>query len=332
LQFLVGASLAIAAEPSPDELFSAAMGMILQANGPKAVELLGQMRATRLEDKTERVRSCVLARLSDGAQADRPDDGMDAFARSVLTAYQTYWRNAVRRPDTRLAAEGQLLADLRRLLGRPDLADFTAAEPILSERLRQAGFNTIQGRVLPLRELMMWSHKEERTYKVALPGGTQTVRVFLLDGFVSRGWSNYMTCGRASTGGWAKPEGLFAVVPGYSSLASEDFRVSFLAHEAQHYADYRRFPSLVSWELEYRAKLTELALADESQDRILQKFAANQGDSIDAPHSYANKRVLLALRARLAVDTDAAISAVPAARVRQAAEALLRVDSRQRMQ
>ena len=40
---------------------------------------------------------------------------------------------------------------------------------------------------------------------------------------------------------------------------TENFEVSYLKHEAQHLADFQRFPGLPSAELEYRAKLTELA-------------------------------------------------------------------------
>src|SRR4029077_9164441 len=62
------------------------------------------------------------------------------------------------------------------------------------------------------------------------------------------------------TDGWATAMTLYAVRSAYD-IESESFRVSYLAHEAQHFADYGRFPKLARPEREYRAKLTELAEA-----------------------------------------------------------------------
>jgi hypothetical protein len=75
--------------------------------------------------------------------------------------------------------------------------------------------------------------------------------------------------------------------------------VSLLAHEAQHFSDKQRAWKLADWELEYRAKLTELALADQTSRKLLQAFEQNLGDDQSVPHSYANKRVLAAIVQRL---------------------------------
>jgi hypothetical protein len=52
-------------------------------------------------------------------------------------------------------------------------------------------------------------------------------------------------------------------------------------------------------ELEYRAKLVELAQANTTRARVLRKSSEDQGDDPASPHAYANKRVLAALRRRL---------------------------------
>jgi hypothetical protein len=165
-----------------------------------------------------------------------------------------------------------------------------------------------------------------------LPEGVQPVRVEVLDGFVSFGWSHYATCGRRATGGWARADALYAVRPRYTSLDSEEFRVTFLGHEAQHLADLARFPGMPSWQLEYRAKLAELACADTTRPRLLAKFRDDQNDDAEAtPHSYANRMVWSALHARLA-PADAAFDAeaVSVADLQQAARAALLEDSRRR--
>jgi hypothetical protein len=119
------------------------------------------------------------------------------------------------------------------------------------------------------------------------------------------------TCGVAQTGGWAKPDALYAVRASYD-LASEEFRVSYLAHEGQHFADYARYPMLEQPELEYRAKLTEIALSTTTTATLLANFASLGGDSRDSPHAFAARRVTIALQG------------VPMERVREAAVEKLR--------
>ena len=57
----------------------------------------------------------------------------------------------------------------------------------------------------------------------------------------------------------ASSNGLFAI--GDCDRTSETFLVSYLKHEARHFADTLDFPNLSGADLEYRAKLTELAFA-----------------------------------------------------------------------
>ena len=177
---------------------------------------------------------------------------------------------------------------------------------------------------------MIWSRQTEKQEHVELPEGPQLTRVFLLDGFVSLGWSSFLTCGRSGTGGWTKPEGLYAVVPAYRSLDDENFRVNFVAHQSQHFADQRRFPDLKDWEKEYRAKLVELALADTTRPQILERLKASQGEDPEDAHSYANRQVLESLRTRLGLASDADLSTVKPADLRLAAVSELRADSARR--
>ncbi len=72
-------------------------------------------------------------------------------------------------------------------------------------------------------------------------------------------------------------------------------RINLLTHEAQHLADKSLLRCLPPWELEYRAKLAELALAEELRDRLIEKFSADRSNDLDLPHSYANVRVIEAV-------------------------------------
>jgi len=120
-----------------------------------------------------------------------------------------------------------------------------------------------------------------------------------MDDFASLGWAGFATCDRHYSGGWTKPDRLYAVRSAYD-LASENFRVSYLAHEAQHFSDNHRFPELERQEeLEYRAKLVELALGTATIYDLLDNFAGNTSNDVSVPHSFANGQVVRDLSERL---------------------------------
>jgi hypothetical protein len=177
---------------------------------------------------------------------------------------------------------------------------------------------------------MVWSKQEERVMHASLPEGAHDVKVMLLDDFKSLGWGAYATCERASTGGWATEEALFAVVSRYPSLEHEEFRVTFLGHEGQHFADKSRFKDLKDWELEYRAKLTELAQANFTRSKVLGKFITDQGDDPASPHSFANRAVLTELMKRLQLTAVDQLFSVELARLQAAARKALIDDSARR--
>jgi len=315
-----GAAVAIAAE---------AVGAALQADGTRAVRLLRQLPENEFEGADRTFRSCMLRRF--GSAAAEPDAGPDdAFARATLGAYRAYWRAVLLHPETRAEGETALFAALRTLLGREDLIDLDALEPALIERLAQSGYHALLGRTLPLRELMLWTRQETRPMRVVLPEGVHTTDVVFLDGFASLGWADYATCHRRGAGGWATDKALYAVVPRYPSVDGEEFRVSFLGHETQHFADMQTFRNLAPWELEYRAKLCELAQARTTRAKVLRKFTEDQGDDPGSPHAYANRRVLAAVRQRLALPRNASLDAAPVARLQAAAVDALRADTRRR--
>jgi hypothetical protein len=319
-----GALMAAQSMPNPD--VAKALGAVLEGDGRKALRLLSGLPRAGLSERDERFRLCAPARLQ-SLQPITPAEVSDSFTRQVLGAYRGYWRSAVLTPGQRASAEQALLRKLSALLGGPKLPDLDSAELLVSGRLKAAGYHSLGGRTGPLRELMIWSDQTDRTYHVSLPGGVQTTRVVLLDGFISRGWGGYLTCDRSGTGGWATKEGLFAVVPSYENLEDENFQVNFLAHEAQHFADYAQFPNLEGWELEYRAKLVELSRVVITRDRVLARFKTQQSDDPASPHGYANKRVLSALRQRLGLRSEAELSGVSTARLQEAASAELVADT-----
>lgn len=202
---------------------------------------------------------------------------------------------------------------------------------MIKARLAAEGLHALIGRTPLFLELIAWRKQTGRALDVALPAGTHRVQVHVLDDFASLGWSAYATCDRSFTGGRVKPDAVYAVKPGWKSLEDENFRISFLAHETQHLVDNKRFATIRSWELEYRGKLAELALADTTVPRLLAAFASNQGVDPDVPHSFANRRVIADLRCQLRSHPAADLGKTAEEAINTAARALLVSDSKRRL-
>jgi len=233
---------------------------------------------------------------------------------------------------TRDEAEARLKDRLDAIMGDSKRAGLPSKSlDIASERAKHAverdGLFALTGVTSPYYELAIWKVQTKRTYTVDLRDRRVRTEVVFLDGFVSFGWAGFATCNRYHTAGWATKTALFAVKSAYD-LDSEDFRVSYLAHESRHFSDYRRFPKLEQPELEYRAKLTELSLANESIYRLITTFARRAGRDRSSPHNFANywvSRNLSAIIFKSDVPIDDAIrwEGVQAQDIRNAAMQLL---------
>jgi hypothetical protein len=308
----------------------AANGRALQGDLPSALRLLRALPPSGLAGGDAAYRACMIKRFSEEADGSLPTDLPPIVARA-LGIYRAYWRAGFLHPAERETEAERLRRNLARLLGFPATEEMGTLEAALALRLTDAGFHSLMGRTPPFRELMLWKEQRRELKVIPLPEAAHEVPVVFLDEFVSLGWSNYATCGRSSTGGWVRPDGIYAVVPGWPDLQGERFQVSFLGHEAQHFADRAKFPGIGDWELEYRAKFTELALARDSLGRLLGAFGANQADDPALPHPYANRLVLGALRARLGRGPSDPLTQVPVPLLNRAAELELRADTKRRV-
>ena len=309
------------------DLLQPAISAALQTDGIEASKRLEAIDAARLAPDDRRVHACMRERL--GA-ASTPSAAAidDDFLAAVLAAYQAYWQASFRREHGAAENEASLLAALNRSLeaeGASSAVTLDEIETLLAARIEAHGYRSLHGVTAPLREFMLWKTQTPKHYDVALPLGEQAVTVVFLDDFASLGWAAYATCDRAHTGGWTGTDRLYAVRAAYD-LDSENFRVSYLAHEAQHFADNAVHPGLEQPELEYRAKLVELALADATLRELLEAFAANTSEDRAIPHSFANGRAVVDLRRELGLPAQASLEEVAPARIRSAARKLLRND------
>lgn len=310
-----------------------ALSDALQAEGRRAVVALRSIDPAGLAPRYTPARACMLERL--GRRRVPPPGVSDPVVAGVLGAYREYWLRALRHERPPAANEAWLMARLNaqvKAAGRRPAASLDDLEPTLVSLVEAHGYHALLGVTSPLRELMLWKTETEQPYDVPLPEGTQSVTVVFMDGFASLGWAGFATCDLQHSGGWTRPDRLYAVRSAYD-VTSEDFRVSYLAHEGQHFADNRRFPDLEQPELEYRAKLVELAQGKASVYDLLDAFAGNAGTDRSVPHSFANGRVVEDLGQRLFSSRGTGAPKwrdVSVERINAAAALLLREDTERR--
>lgn len=163
-------------------------------------------------------------------------------------------------------------------------------EQTLINEFKKRGFNSIFGTVAPLRSLMVWKKESIKKFKVKLPESIQIVNVIFLEQFIESGWLHYATFGKHYVGGWAKETALYCVKKAYE-IKSDKFKIHYLVHEAQHYSDYQLFPKLAASDLEYRAKLAELAVTKKPKNFVSKLLLQAKNDKKN-PHSFAADRIL----------------------------------------
>jgi hypothetical protein len=226
-----------------------------------------------------------------------PVRSSDELVARIIRAYRQYYRDALldlSRKDSFERALEERVRDIAKDCGLriKERHSWASVEALLTKEFLRRGYRALFGRVTPFRSLLVWKRERTRIFIVPLMSGPQRVKVVLLDEFVELGWLHYATFGRYYVGGWAKKSALYCVSRAYKhNFRSEAFRVSYLAHEAQHYSDYKSFPGLTQSDLEYRAKLAEL-IASKRPKRLMRKFVAEARNDPKFPHCHAAFRIL----------------------------------------
>jgi hypothetical protein len=161
----------------------------------------------------------------------------------------------------------------------------------LSELFLEAGYHANIGYTSSIMDIYLWKQESRKSYEVELPETNVTVPVLFIEDVVSMGWQEYATLGKYYPGGWASEAELYCPSHKYN-LQSEYFMVNFITHEGQHFADYKSYPKLGQIDLEYRAKLAEIYLAEETLVDIISRFLTNNTETRDDPHAFANHCVM----------------------------------------
>lgn len=247
----------------------------------------------------QQLRSDFDARFVRRSEALSPQTG-EPTVDAVVVAFRRYWIDALTDPGRTPAAERRLEDDLAALLqsaAGAAPADRTPANTVFdsaADTLRRRGYGVSVTTQAPIHDLVVWKDERRTHYRVDLTDGAETVEVVFIDGLVSAGWRNFASLGLTATTGWTRGGALYCVGWAYDTQ-SQNFRVSYLKHEARHFADFRRFPGLDEATMEYRAKLTELVYSGLSAGTLLRRFFAERSADGDSAHARANDRVARAV-------------------------------------
>jgi hypothetical protein len=274
----------------------------LDANIRPAMQLVAAFHAP-LSDRDSTFKATFEARFlypHDRSRYPAQSSAID----SLVAIYKDYWRKSMldtaANYDTLLSERvtAYLIAHYPAggLTGKPsdEAVDDCLKRYIQSQHLYTTGF----GKTGRLTDLLVWRTQRDTIYRFKLAGDTTMEPVTFMENFVTLGWEEYATMGRLYPGGWTTTQSLYCVAQAYD-LQSETFLVSYLAHESRHYKDYTLFPKLGSADLEYRAKLMELSLAQTSLFELLAFFIANANEQSNSGHSVANYCVIRDLSHRL---------------------------------
>jgi hypothetical protein len=273
------------------------IALAIQGDLPAAKRLLDGAAADEPTAEAVDLLAQFDSRFVDRDEAAMTSSGSE-FIDRLVALYREYWSQvmtgslSVDEGDTRLETA---LAELVGAAGQPQGEDVYDS---LGRKIREAGFHSFNSTAPPYQELFLWRSQRTRMYRVELTDTSRPVRVEFMDDFLSLGWKHFATLGLASTTGWVEDGVLYCVDWAYDP-DSENFEVSYLKHEARHLVDLELYPGLSSTELEYRAKLTELAYAWRSAGRLLDDFTAKSANNPDSPHAEANFRVTRDLYAEL---------------------------------
>ena len=209
----------------------------------------------------------------------------------LLTLYRDYWRESLlehsNKYDSSFGKQVAAFLIEQNPAAHQSIMSEDSIDVYLKKYIKSFGLHTTGfGKTGQYIDLLVWKTQKDTTYSFTLNGELTSARVVFMDSFITLGWEEYATFGRAFPGGWTTHEALYCVRKAYD-LTSEEFLVSYLAHESRHFADYKLFPKLQSADLEYRAKLTELSMAKVTLFKTIESFIQNANYDSENGHSIA---------------------------------------------
>lgn len=277
----------------------------LQGDVPKALTMAIDFPDSSLSDEQVKTKQKFINRFKNFSD-EFTYNTKEQSVLDIIEIYRGYWTEVLLKrvePDT---AEKKLQQNVSDYLYKNYFAnlneykqkvhdDFT---DYLQKFLVDHGIKSATGKTAGIYDLLLWAREDHNDYNVTLPESKVTVKVVFMNDVVTMGWEDYATLGRYYPGGWATDKELFCVGSAYDTT-SENFKVSYLQHEGQHFSDYKVFPKLTGPDLEYRAKLVELSYAKESIYSLINFFIHNSNKDRNNPHAFGNFCVIRDISGKL---------------------------------
>lgn len=285
--------------------FSKIYAYALQEDVQKIISVLDTLPVDKLTDEQREVKEKYYRRFK-YQNEEHNYITIDPKLNSLLKLYQYYWRNVLLNQEKTNQYNEQLKVSVIGFLREQGYKADTLSEQEyinnfglhLKIFLKQQAYYAATGKTGNLYDLFIWPKQDTVTYHVQLPEITVETKIIFIENPVTMGWQEYATFGRSYPGGWATKEFLYCVKKAYD-LEGENFKVSYLTHEAQHFADYKTFPKLTGADLEYRAKLTELVYAQKTLPKLMQVFIRNGNKEGRNAHGFANYAVVRNLSGKI---------------------------------
>lgn len=206
--------------------------------------------------------------------------------------YQKYYKDIFWHKENHELAEQKLFKHLWDFCGGYENHVKNSEIEIEVEKIiRSQGYEFLGGDTAGYYGPYIWKSSSKETYDVELPSSTEKYSLIMMDGFVSRSWLDFLSFGEIGTGGWIGKDGSLCCIKSLYDVNSQDFKTSFLKHEAQHGYDIKMFPGISSVDLEYRAKLVELIYWEDY--KIIKKIhLVAKNDDEKNTHSWASHRII----------------------------------------
>ncbi|HVK96777.1 MAG TPA: hypothetical protein VM368_03115, partial [Flavisolibacter sp.] len=249
LLFLAIDFRSIAQSSSVDSLeydISKIYSLALDANLAAVLKIFQEQSSKPLTSRSQNIRDRFLKRFGYAHDSSDYLQMRNSSLNDILLVYRDYWRMSMLDPQAKydsvlLKHLGKVLAD-RYKLSEPVERD--TLEFYYKKAITDAGYySTLFGKTGRLFDLLVWNHQYDTVYKFKIKKETIEAPVVFMEDFLTLGWGEYATLGRNHSGGWATRDTLFVVKKAYK-LDSENFLVSYLAHEGKHFSDYKKFPKL----------------------------------------------------------------------------------------
>jgi hypothetical protein len=280
--------------------FTKLISLAIQEDVKSIIEILNTLPSSGLSLKESDLKDKYYKRfVSNDEQFDYNTD--DQLLIGLIDIYKDYWKSILLKEQSIENADSLLKENLFIYIKKnypPEISEWNETEVesdpwlYLSKLLSMKNyFNNVNGKTGNLYDIYIWRREDTVDYNVELPEVNINVPVIFMNDIVTMGWEEYATLGRAYPGGWPKDGALFCVSKAYDTT-KESFLVSYLAHESQHFSDMKTYKEFPSWEMEYRAKLTELSKANETIYKLMNSFIRGSKDDSTLSHPYAEFLVI----------------------------------------